>query len=134
MEARYATWIEDLQRRRGGDVYNACEEVTLEMLAAFPELRRVRGLVEMLEHPDERRRPHWWLVDEHGVIVDPTREQFPGAIAYEEVAEERGKVDGRCLNCDGLVYRNDDHGGCCSEACATALAAYYEAEAGESCD
>jgi hypothetical protein len=136
----YTAWIED--HTRNTDVWNTCEISTKLMADAFPELRRVRGWVMV---PGVGERPHWWLVDPLGNIVDPTARQFTdvagdtladgtrrtayyggkGIEGYREVDEENPPV-GKCMQCGAVCYQNTAP--CtviCSTACERLLAAYY---------
>lgn len=122
-QAEYVEWIRWFADRHDGDVNGECEDATDAMVAAFPELRRVRGHVTMLAAPDGDTRPwpHWWCVTPEGEIVDPTRAQFPGPLDYEEHDEDRGEPSGVCPNCSGLVYGG---GTCCSDRCHDEYASY----------
>ena len=80
-----------------------CEQATIEMQADFPELKRVRGsaLVGL------SYRPHWWLVDNKGVIVDPTSHQWDTeVIEYCELPEDAEEPLGKCINCGELSYKS----------------------------
>lgn len=103
-----------------GDGYGRCGEVTLAMLAAFPELTRVRG--HYLD-PLWGEREHWWLVTPWGEIIDPTAAQFPsrGRGVYTPWPQGQPEPTGICANCGKSVY---DSGTCCSDECGRAYAAY----------
>lgn len=107
----YQAWI---AANVEGDGYGQCAEVTTAMVAAFPELKRVRGHYFCLTWGE---RTHWWLVTPDGSIVDPTAAQFPskGHGVYEEWAEGAEEPTGKCPNCDGYVYGG---GTVCSDSCA----------------
>lgn len=106
----YAAWI---AANVHGSGLGACNDVTERMVAAFPELTRVRGHYHC---PVWGRREHWWCVTAGGVIVDPTAHQFPsrGAGHYEPHVEGSLEPTGKCLGCGEYVW---DHRTFCSDAC-----------------
>ena len=127
MDPRYTKWIASFLAAVG-DPLQQCAEATLEMQMDFPELRRVRGTVKMLNAPDGDKRPwpHWWLVDPQGKIVDPTADQFPALLVYFE-ADERDPIVGRCRNCGEYYTRSQETMGiACSQACATEYGDYLQ--------
>ena len=89
-----------------------CFEITVAMVAAFPELRRVRGHYIC---PLEGRRAHWWLETPSGRIIDPTVEQFSsnGAGDYEEYVGP--EPTGHCLNCNAMLFGGETF---CNVECA----------------
>lgn len=102
----YELWIQD-NYPDSDSAYLKCAEATEEMIAAFPELKRVRGLASVAEpyNLPPTRTPHWWCVAPDGTIVDPTKHQYPTSIlSYEEVDESRGPPSGKCPNCGGFCY------------------------------
>ena len=119
---RYRAWIEDLRRRRSGDLVGCCESATAEMVASFPELLRVRGHVRMWASPDgdERAWTHWWCLTPDGAIMDPTASQFPSPLDYMPFDEARPYA-GRCRTCGEPAYAW--HGGepFCDDRCARAF-------------
>lgn len=126
----YKAWIED-RLAAGTRPLNKCEEWTIEMQAAFPELQRVRGYVFLSAGYE---RPHWWLIDEDGAVVDPTHKQWvdgsyypPGTVvlSYEPLDEEyeaAHPVQGKCMSCGELSRYLS---WACSKKCAIELDAYY---------
>lgn len=94
-----------------------CAEFTVDLVALFPELRRVPGYVR-LANPDPGEKfewTHWWCVAPDGSIVDPTRAQFgPGDLTYHTI-DLGSPPTGRCLHCGGLSF---NHRYTCSDACA----------------
>lgn len=96
----YGAWIERYQAAHP-KLLGLCAEATLEMQTAFPELRRVRGHVDINE-----RKPwsHWWLVTPSGEIVDPTARQFPVILEYQPWDEARSEPTGKCLNCGDYTF------------------------------
>lgn len=81
-----------------------CEQATLEMQAAFPELQRVRGNVLIgLSY-----RPHWWLVDyDQNEFIDPTAHQWDTeAVDYDALPEYAEEPLGKCINCGELSYKS----------------------------
>jgi hypothetical protein len=114
---RYDRWIAT-HYPPTADVTGKCAEATAEMAAAFPELRRVRG--HYVCHLAGRRQ-HWWLVDEAGAVVDPTRQQFAsGSLGdYEPHDETSPEPVGKCMGCGRLVYAESPcQPHACSERCA----------------
>jgi hypothetical protein len=85
------------------DLYGKCAEVTQQMAAANPSLRRVRGHYYC---PIWGERAHWWLVDRDGKIIDPTAAQFPskGNGTYVEWQEGEKEPSGKCYNCGDYCY------------------------------
>lgn len=103
------------------DVRGACLEATEAMKMHFPELRRVRGFVTLM---DGSEHAHWWLVAPDGEIVDPTRAQFDPAIAlYDPLDESKPEPVGKCANCGELAY-DEKLIPVCSEKCGIEYAAY----------
>lgn len=113
---RYALWIEGCCFGRG-----QCAEATEAMVQRFPELRRVRGHVAIVESP--KTPAHWWCETEDGVIVDPTARQFVGIVAY--LPHEGEEPVGKCANCGGYIYASSGYTNTvCSDACASSYEAY----------
>ncbi len=114
--ALYNEWIQN----NVTESYGTCKEVTLKMQEAFPELRRVRGHYYCAIWGE---RGHWWLIDENGNIVDPTKAQFPskGIGHYDEWDESQKELTGICPNCGDYCY---DGNSVCSEACHISYASY----------
>lgn len=113
----YADWIAANVKGTGK---GQCAYYTQQMVAAFPELRRVRGHYRPLAGGS---LPHWWCAAPDGTIVDPTVAQFQlhGPAEYDEWT---GPVPtGRCPNCGNYAY---DHQTTCSAECATEFAYYLE--------
>lgn len=54
-----------------------CKEACEALVSERPELRIVRGHYFCASWCSNE--PHWWCVDPHGNIVDPTKLQFPCA-------------------------------------------------------
>lgn len=131
MSDAHTEWIRSYVARTPF-VRGKCATATTEMVAAFPELRRVGGLVEV-EWPGAtrpvRKEQHWWCVAPDGEIIDPTVSQFaipPFSDDYEELdltsEEARARVPtGRCVSCG-----EDAFGGevTCSDECAAAYVRY----------
>lgn len=134
MSGTYHDWILQYFTRHGGAVRGLCHEATLEMVAAFPELRRACGFASWTA-PNGRkvRDQHWWCVRPEGMIVDPTAQQFLGQVIYEELdlskEEDRAKIPtGKCMDCGADVYNNDEF---CNDACRAATAAFYNRPFGQ---
>lgn len=68
---QYEGWI---RKNVPKDCSGMCEGITIRMAIDFPELKRVRGYY--------MDRPHWWCVTPDGVIIDPTKAQFPVGGSY----------------------------------------------------
>lgn len=123
MSAAHQEWIASYLAKKRGFVRGACSEATKEMMAAFPELRRAGGFVQV----QWGREQHWWCVAPDGSIVDPTVDQYGavGVFDYEELDLDDPKTreivpTGRCMEC-GL----DAFGGrqFCSDNCECDFAA-----------
>ncbi len=103
------------------DATGQCAEITQALVEAFPEFRRVRGHV--FDPVVGQRYPHWWC-EKDGVVLDPTKHQFPAtaygvALHYEEhVGPE---PTGKCPNCGGYCY---DGKPLCSDTCEREYQAY----------
>jgi hypothetical protein len=122
-------WIAGYVARHSDFVRGRCAEATIEMIGVFPTLRRVAGLARWVApHGRAIIDEHWWLVDEAGDIVDPTRAQFGGAhVEYEPIdlddPASLAKVPtGKCMECGGYAYAGAAF---CAPACERA---YVEAE------
>lgn len=100
--------------------YGRCDDATVLMKQAFPDLVRVRG---HFYDAAWGQRSHWWLMAPDGSIVDPTAVQFPsgGRGVYEPWIEGDAEPTGKCPNCGEYVY---DGGTVCSDACGNDYAAY----------
>lgn len=79
-----------------------CKEMSEALAESTPGFRVVRG--HYFCPLWASNEPHWWCVDEAGVIHDPTRLQFPsqGHGIYEEF---NGIIE--CSNC-GKEMREED--------------------------
>jgi hypothetical protein len=119
MTSAHQKWIDE---NVTGNGYGKCAEASEAMLAAFPELKRVRGHYYCMIWGE---RAHWWLVATDGSIVDPTSAQFPtkGNGVYVELAPDAKEPKGMCPNCGELFYESDG-GGCCSPRCHAEYRAY----------
>lgn len=117
MKADYQKWIAEHQPE---DPRGQCVDTTLAMLAAFPELRRVRGHYLC---PFEGPRPHWWLLTTDGEVIDPTVGQFVsrGHGEYEEYTGP--EPTGHCLDCGALLFDGDTF---CGEDCFQSTKTYLE--------
>lgn len=117
----YATWI-SAHYPTHTDAYGRCAEAVTGIVAAFPELTKVRGWVfDALWG----RREHWWCHAPDGKVVDPTRHQFPCLIDYEVWDESKGEPPKRrvCTDCGTEHYGDNDF---CNEACYRRYAAYLK--------
>ena len=118
MEAQYSDWIQ----ANVAKTYGECVDVTQRMQDAFPLLERVRGHYYC---PVWGERAHWWLVDVHGEIIDPTAGQFPskGNGRYEPWDDSQEEPTGRCMGCGGYCYGGDS---VCSPACEVDVMSEYQ--------
>lgn len=119
MDPRYEAWIKE----NIADPYGCCQEATLKMQEAFPELERIRGHYYC---PIWGQREHWWLVAPDQSIVDPTSEQFPskGNAVYEPWDETQDEPTGICMECGSYTYGGKYF---CSKKCEIVGMAYLNA-------
>jgi hypothetical protein len=119
MPEAYAQWIDENYPTQVA-AFGACHEATDRMVAAFPELRQVRGY-----YVDRRwgEREHWWCVDPAGQVVDPTARQFPsrGYGEYVELDPTARQPTGKCPECGGYAFDGETF---CSEDHKTSYMAY----------
>lgn len=110
MELRYREWIIGL----GTELLGRCAEATQDMVKEFPELKRVRGHYIC---PIWGRRAHWWCVTPDGLIVDPTKGQFPSGGIGEYIPWIDGEKEptGICADCGEEVFNGDSF---CNDECA----------------
>ena len=105
MTTHYLNWIKE--RCASDNPFGNCAEWTTDMLAAFPELTRVRGKVLLT---NGWVREHWWLTDPCGQIIDPTASQFSQAgskiLYYEPHDESEPEPIGKCANCGDAAVTN----------------------------
>jgi len=101
-----------------GNTRGHCAQRTLDMVAAFPELTRVRGHVGKVS-PDTE---HWWCVAPDGTIIDPTAAQFRIGSVYIPFRESEEEPAGVCVNCGG--YRFNGLDSVCSAECQREYLAY----------
>lgn len=89
------------------------------MVAAFPELKRVRGHYFCSIWG---QRAHWWCEAPDGTIIDPTSSQFPskdetaprGFGVYVPWKEGEEEPTGKCQNCLDYTYGGATF---CSDTC-----------------
>lgn len=124
--AAYDAWIAE-RVKEYADAYGKCGEVTEEMQAEFPELRRVRGFYHC---PMIGQRTHWWLMTEDNIVVDPTKRQFPsgGLLGdYEELADDELEdrvPTGPCMECGEPCFKGATF---CSDECGDIHVAWMNA-------
>jgi hypothetical protein len=118
MSPQYQSWISEHYPDASG--YGKCHEATEELVAAFPELRRVRGFYLCGVWG---QREHWWCVAPDGSIVDPTAGQFPskGFGVYSELDPDEPEPTGKCLDCGEYVYDGNTF---CDTTCEARTRAY----------
>lgn len=128
MNEHYAKWIRDYEERHAVNVHGntheeriatgvraMCGSATEDMVATFPELRRVRGHYGY--------HTHWWCVTPDGEIVDPTAKQFPPGLEYKEYTGP--DPVGKCMWCGELVWNYDYGSSACSKDCLMSLEQEY---------
>lgn len=126
----YLEWIAAYVAARSGFVRGACSTATLEMVEAFPELRRAGGFVFVAWGRDE----HFWCVAPDGSIVDPTAAQFPGGVfRYDELDLNDPKTreivpTGYCMNCGGDTFKGATF---CDQDCEADFGAALQEDAAE---
>lgn len=136
MDTRYADWIAAYVAKRPHHkgwpyLYGACTQATDEMVAAFPELRRVAGFAN--------NREHFWCETADGEIIDPTVQQFfrdemefcvlgRASVDYREFRPGDEVRVGKCMNCGDAIYARVQALGdpkvnrsACSDECETEL-------------
>lgn len=101
MRPEHEAWIS--QYAATHPIAGCCHEACLAMRMAFPELRLVRGWVELY---GSDVRTHWWLADVQGVVVDPTVDQFKashGVWRYLELGPDTPEPIGKCIFCGDFI-------------------------------
>lgn len=120
MKGRYSEWI--VAQRLPDRPCGLCESVSRRMVAAFPELRLVRG--HFNPWGETKQFPHWWCVESDGTIVDPTAAQFIGVGPGDYVEHIGDEPTGRCLECGLYTFNGESF---CDRACAEAWATWLNA-------
>ena len=107
----YKEWIQNNVDDNG---YGKCHEISEKMSKDFIELTIVKGFYYC---PIWGKRMHGWCVDRGGVIVDPTKRQFPSNCCgeYEEVSQH-DRPTGKCFDCGELTY-NESNPSFCNDEC-----------------
>lgn len=138
MNDRYTEWIKEHEANHRIDY--RCQSSSQDMVEVFPELRRVRGYIKVVNVNHSRfvlteeectsNTPHWWCETQDGEVIDPTAGQFKTIIGYDEYSEEKhGPLPiGKCMNCGGYVYTSEFNSLCCEE-CEVSFTAYMSEEA-----
>jgi len=128
MRPEYAAWIE---KHCAGPQGGFCHSRATDMQEAFPELVLCRGYyVSVLDGS----RPHWWLKDAEGSVIDPTAAQFQmkdGGVYQEYEESIHGELPiGKCMNCGSEVFESENPPAscCCSPECGQALDGFYNSE------
>ena len=116
----YVKWI--AENYQGGGP-GQCSEASSRMVAAFPELARVRGHYYCVIWGE---REHWWCKTSEGLVVDPTAGQFPSKGHGEYVEWDEGSPEpiGMCIDCGSYVYEDGYSTNFCSRACERATLNY----------
>lgn len=114
-----------IQEKYEGEAHRTlgrCRELSLEMAEVFKDLTVTKGHV----HCVWGKRGHWWLVDNDGTIVDPTRGQFIGPIEYEEYEEGDEVRLGTCMDCGDGIWGvpGSQSSPFCNTACEESTRAY----------
>lgn len=99
----YIKWIK-LKYPTPHSAIRQCEQATHLMTKEFPNLRRVRGHVFVIQN--QRTEEHWWCEDFSGNIVDPTRHQWNGPI-FDYVEFNGEEPTGKCYQCGEFIYESE---------------------------
>ncbi len=94
-----------------------CKEASEEMSKQFPDLKLVRGQIEVEEPYDlpPTKTEHWWCVMPDGKVIDPTAHQYQTRIlSYTPTDKSRGEPTGKCMNCGDIAYNNSQF---CKKEC-----------------
>jgi hypothetical protein len=131
MKAEYSKWISDYVARfnHPAATLGQCEKAVEEMKGVFPELEVKKGYAICPE--PWGKRGHWWLLDEEGKIIDPTRSQFTcGVFGYEEYVEGDDVRVGKCMNCGDEIWGQPERDGACicSPKCEKEFTEYLKGE------
>ncbi len=126
---KYQAWI-DANYPTMESALGKCGEAVQAMKQVFPELIVTNGIVHLSYNSVEQL--HWWLKDEQGLIVDPTKRQFEGHIIlrYEEIDDShpaRNYHRRKCPNCGQYFYESPEalrSSPCCTPLCYQDFANY----------
>lgn len=99
---RYRKWVKAWLAKN--NEFGACARAVGEMIAAFPELKLVRGHVMC----DWGKRAHHWAVAPNGKIIDPTKSQFNAVFSYEPWESGDEVQIGSCMDCGAEIWVNVD--------------------------
>lgn len=132
MEEKYRNWIAR-NYPEPIDALGKCKEATEAMAAAFPELVRTNGFIDIISDSD---RMHWWLKDADGEIVDPTAHQFQcyndTIIEYREIDDShpaRNFKQARCMECGEYYYVTPELKGVMhNKRCEASFSAYLNGQ------
>lgn len=94
-----------------------CKELCEIIVSKDPSLKMVRGYYH---DAFWGKQPHWWIVKQDGIIIDPSILQFPDKNGeYEEfsgichcyqcgkeILEENGQIYGNYIFCSGKCIYN----------------------------
>ena len=96
----YYSWIRIKYPTKASAAY-ACEKASKDMAKDFPELRLVRGHVDIQGLGTDIE--HWWCETEEGIVIDPTDHQWYGEIvSYTEYEGE--EPTNKCYYCGEYVF------------------------------
>jgi len=115
MKSEYQTWI-NANYPSFESAQLQCVEATKRMIEVFPELKLVKGSVEIEEpfNSPPTNAPHCWCLTENGDIIDPTANQyFTKILGYTKFGDDNLPT-GKCPNCGGYCFNNND---LCSDKC-----------------
>lgn len=104
---KYIQWIKE-NYPTSLESYGNCKEAVNKMKVAFPELTITNGFVYDALRGE---RMHWWLKCEDGTIVDPTFNQFPALMDYNEIDDNhpaRKYSQARCHQCGDYYYETPE--------------------------
>lgn len=107
LSANRSRFLED------GSLRGQCRRVSEALVAEVSGLTLVPGKV-LLWTGDWV--PHWWTVDAHGAIYDPTVEQWPAPPVCYEPWEGPLPI-GKCMQCGGYVFPCAPSAMSCSKVC-----------------
>jgi hypothetical protein len=94
----YDQWIANYIAKESF-IRGMCKSACEEMKKVFPNLTLVGGKVLTIAG----EREHWWLLDENGQVVDPTRSQYEGEIDYIPWTPSMEIIIGKCMNCGAII-------------------------------
>jgi hypothetical protein len=104
---KYKEWIE-MNYPTSTESYGNCKKAVEQMKSEFPELTITNGFVFDAMWGE---RAHWWLKTEDNSIIDPTFNQFPALVDYNEIDDNhpaRNYPEARCHECGERYYETPE--------------------------